>query len=405
MKKRVVITGLGVVSSIGKNVEEYFNNIKNNIHGISRISSYDTSDEKVVLASEIKDFNFKEHFSRKEINRLDRFSAFGIIAAREAYIDSKLIEIDPYRLGISIGTGLGGVTSLLNEKKKFDENGMNTVSPLLMVKSLSNILAGNLAIEFNAKNSSNTIITACASGTNAIGEAYLKLQNGLCDVMIAGGSEACIDPTIMAGFTNMNAVSRSKDVNKASIPFDKNRDGFILGEGAGILILETLEHAINRNAKIYAEITGYGYSNDSYHLTAPHESGSGAKHAIKMALNDSEISPKDVSYINAHGTSTPKNDEVESLAIKEVFNNKVAISSTKSFIGHLQGAAGAVEAITCVKSIENNYIHENLNFISSDLDYGLNYLSKNMNIKLNYVLSNSFGFGGHNACLIIKAIS
>ncbi|QEK12813.1 beta-ketoacyl-ACP synthase II [Crassaminicella thermophila] len=408
MKKRVVITGLGAITPIGNNVEDFWNNAKNGLCGIDYIKSFDIENSKVKLAAELKNFDPKEHFDRKQVKRLDRFSYIGIVAAREAYKDAGLdtAKIDKNRLGVIIGNGVGGISTIIEETIKLHNGSMNMVSPLFVPKSIPNIVTGNIAIEFNAKGISNTVITACAAGTSAIGEAFRKIQYDDADIIISGGSEACITSLMLAGFTNLNALSLKNNPQRASIPFDKERNGFVMGEGAAILILEELEHALKRDAKIYAEIVGYGASSDAYHLTSPEPKGKGGARAMKLALKNASINPKDISYINAHGTSTPYNDKTETEAIKTVFGDyayKIPISSTKSMIGHLLGAAGAVEAVACIKSLEENYIHPTIGYKLKDpicdLDYAPN---KGRNISLSYILSNSFGFGGHNASIVFK---
>ncbi|RKD27175.1 3-oxoacyl-[acyl-carrier-protein] synthase II [Caminicella sporogenes DSM 14501] len=408
MKRRVVVTGLGAVTPIGNTVNEFWNNTKNGLCGIDFIKSFDVENSKVKIAAEVKNFDPHNFFSRKQINRLDRFSQLGIIAAIEAYHDAELdkANFDNERLGVSIGNGVGGIITIVEETAKLLDGGMNMVSPLLIPKSLPNILTGNIAINFNAKGISNTIVTACAAGTNAIGEAFRAIQYGYADIVISGASEACITPLMLAGFTNLNALSLKNNPKRASIPFDKERDGFVMGEGTGILILEELEHALKRNAKIYGEVVGYGFTCDAYHLTAPTPDSESKAKAMELAIKDANINPKDISYINAHGTSTPYNDKLETKAIKMVFKDyayKIPISSTKSMIGHLLGASGAVEAIACIKSLEDNHIHATIGYKVKDKECDLDYVVNNgRNVNLSYILSNSFGFGGHNASIIFK---
>lgn len=408
MKRRVVITGLGAVTPIGNTVSNFWNNAKDGVCGIDYIKSFDIEDSKVKIAAELKEFNPLNFFDRKQVNRLDRFSQLGIVAAREAYHDAELdkVAMDRNRFGVSIGSGVGGIITTIEETTNLLNGGMNMVSPLLLPKSLPNTLTGNVSITFNAKGISNTIITACASGTNSIGEAFRAIQHGYADVMIAGASEACITPLMVAGFTNLNALSLKNNPERASIPFDKERDGFVIGEGAGMLILEELEHALKRDVKIYGEIVGYGFTSDAYHLITPDPKCEGEIGAMKSALEDALIAPKDISYINAHGTSTPYNDKLETEAIKAVFENhaySIPISSTKSMIGHSLGAAGAVEAIICLKALEENYIHGTIGYKVKDDECDLDYvINKGRNIDLKYILSNSFGFGGHNASIVFK---
>ena len=410
MKRRVVVTGLGAVTPIGNSVEDFWTNVKKGVCGIDYPTLFDGKDSKAKLFAEIKDLKLEDHFRKKQILRTDRFCQIGIIAAREAFDDSGLYhaDIDKNRLGVVMGNGVGGINTITQETINLHSGGMNTVSPLLVAKSLSNILAGNISIEFGAKGISNAVITACAAGTNAIGEAFRSIQYNDADIVMCGGSEACINPLMVAGFTNMNALALSEDKNRASIPFDRERSGFVMGEGAGVLILEEYTHAVKRNAKIYAEVVGYGFTCDAYHLTAPEPSGEGAVRAMSLAIKDASISPCDISYINPHGTSTTLNDKCETMAIKEVFKDlayNIPISSTKSMIGHLLGAAGAVEAIVCVKSIEDNCIHQTAGYKEKDPDCDLDYVIDGLREeKVDLVLSNSFGFGGHNASIVFKKI-
>lgn len=408
MKKRVVITGLGAVTPIGNTVDDFWNNAKEGLCGIDHIKSFDVENSKVKVAAELKDFDARDHFDRKQFKRLDRFSHLGIVAAREAYNDAGLdnADIDRNRLGVIIGNGVGGIITIVEETKKLLEGGMNMVSPLLMPKSIPNIVTGNIAIDLKAKGIAHTVITACAAGTNAIGEAFRTIQYGDADIIISGGSEACITPLVLAGFTNLNALSLKDNPLRASTPFDKERDGFVMGEGAGIIILEELEHALKRSAKIYGEVVGYGSTCDAHHLTSPAPMGEGGSRSMILALENASISPEDISYINAHGTSTPYNDKAETEAIKTVFKEhsyNIPISSTKSMIGHLLGAAGAVEAIASIKALEENYIHGTIGYSVKDEDCDLDYVvNEGRKVDLDYVLTNSFGFGGHNASLVFK---
>lgn len=408
MKRRVVITGLGAITPIGNTVNDFWNNAKNGLCGIDYIKSFNIENSKVKIAAELKEFDPQNFFNRKQVNRLDRFCQLGLVAAREAYNDAGLdkANIDKNRLGVYIGTGLGGIITIVDETKNLLNDGMNMVSPLLVPKSLPNILTGNISIDFNAKGISNTVITACAAGTNSLGEAFRTIQYGDADIIISGASEACITPLMLAGFTNLNALSLKNNPKYSSIPFDKERDGFVMGEGAGILILEELSHALKRDAKIYGEVVGYGFTSDAYHLTAPSPEGEGAVRAMNLALKNAGINPEDISYINAHGTSTPYNDKLETKAIKTIFKDhayKIPISSTKSMIGHLLGASGAVEAIACIKALEENYIHGTIGYKVKDEECDLDYVvNECRNIDLHYILSNSFGFGGHNASIIFK---
>ncbi|WDV46134.1 beta-ketoacyl-ACP synthase II [Clostridiaceae bacterium M8S5] len=405
-KDRVVITGLGAVTPIGNNVDEFWKSAKLGKCGIDYIKTFDVEKSKVKLAAQVKGFDTGQHFSAKQLIRLDRFSQLAIVASREAYIDAGLdsMNMDKYRLGVIMGNGVGGVTTFEEEANNLINDGMRGVSPLLMPKFIPNIATANIAIELKAKGIVNTIITACASGTNAIGEAYRAILCGDADVVITGGSEACITSLVLAGFTNLNALSTSNDPYRASRPFDNDRDGFVMGEGAGMMILEKLEHAKNRGAKIYAEVVGYGTTCDAYHLTA--STVEGEARAMELAIRNASINPNDLSYINAHGTSTQINDKTETKAIKKVFGDyakNIPISSTKSMIGHLLGAAGAVEAIACIKSIQENCIHGTIGYKNKDAECDLDYVVEGCrDLELNYVLSNSFGFGGHNASIIFK---
>ncbi|MDQ2085325.1 beta-ketoacyl-ACP synthase II [Herbivorax sp. ANBcel31] len=408
MKKRVVVTGLGAVTPIGNNVKDFWSNAKEGRCGIDCISLFDIKNSKAKLSAEVKELNLEDHFKKKQILRMDRFCQIGIIAAREAFDNAGLlgIDIDKNRLGVVMGNGVGGINTITHETSNLYNGGMNMVSPLLIPKSLSNILTGSISMEFGAKGISNAVITACAAGTNAIGEGFRNIQYGDADIVICGGSEACINPLMVAGFTNMNALTLSKDKNRASIPFDRERNGFVIGEGAGILILEEYSHAIKRNAKIYAEVSGYGFTSDAYHLTAPDPSGEGAARAMNLALLNASVNPRDISYINAHGTSTVLNDKYETRAIKEVFGDlaySIPISSTKSMTGHLLGASGAIEALVCIKSIEDDFIHQTVGYREKDSNCDLDYVEKSGRKKrLDSVLSNSFGFGGHNASIVFK---
>lgn len=409
MQRRVVITGMGAITPVGIDVESSWSNIVQGIHGINKITAFDSTKSKVKVAAEVTDLDESIHFTGKQKKRLDRYAKLGIIAAREAYKDSMLDTkpiIDSNRIGITIGTGVGGMNTILEEHSNYLNGGSNYISPLLVPKFIPNILSGNLAIEFGINGMVNTVITACAASSNAIGDAYRSIKHGYLDVVMAGGSESCINPVMLGGFANLNAVTESDNIDRASIPFDKERNGFVMGEGAGILILEDLEHAQNRGAKIYAEIVGYGTTCDAYHLTAPDKKGIQIKRAMENSLNDAGISHQDIDYINAHGTSTPYNDLIETNAIKDLFKDKaklIPISSTKSMVGHLLGAAGALEAICCIKTINDNIIHPTVGYTVSDENCNLDYVidgHREKNVK--YAMSNSFGFGGHNTVLIFK---
>lgn len=408
MKNRVVITGMGAITPIGNDVNTFWNGIKEGKCGIDNITSFDTSEYKVKLAAEVKDFDVTEHMSKREARRIDKFSQFAMVAAEEAMKDSGLNEenIDSERFGVLVGSGIGGISTIEAQHKKLIEKGPNRVSPFFIPMIISNMAAGNIAIKYGAKGICSTIVTACATGTHAVGEAFHNIRNGISDVIIAGGTEASITPLSVAGFTSLTALSTKKDPKRASIPFDKERDGFVMGEGAGILILESLEHALNRNAKIYAEITGYGATCDAYHITSPAPNGEGGARAMKMAIEDSGITPEEISYINAHGTSTHYNDKFETAAIKTVLKDnayKVPVSSTKGMTGHLLGATGAVEAIVCVKSLEEGFVPATIGYEVPDEECDLDCVpNEGRNQELKYAMSNSLGFGGHNSTIILK---
>lgn len=408
MENRVVITGMGAVTPIGNNVNDFWNNCKNGVNGVDFIKAFDTTEFEVKIAAEVKDFSTDGVVDKKEARRMDRFSQFALVASDEAIKDADLDleKVDRDRLGVIIGSGIGGYNTMETEFFKLFEKGPKRVSPLYIPMAIINIAAGNVAIKYGAQGICTSVVTACASGTNSIGEAYRNIKHGYSDIIIAGGAEAPITKSGVSGFTNMKALNSLNDVNRASIPFDKERSGFVIGEGAGILIIESLEHAQKRGAKIYGEIVGYGSNCDAYHITSPAPNGEGAKKAMKLAIDEAGIKPEDIGYINAHGTSTPYNDKFETLAIKNLFGEKaydVAVSSTKSMTGHLLGAAGAVEAIVCLKTIEEGFIPPTIGYKEKDEECDLDYVpnvGKEKNVE--YTLSNSLGFGGHNATLVIK---
>lgn len=407
MDKRVVITGLGAITPIGKNVEETWNSIKEKKCGIDEITLFNTENFKTKLAAEVKEYNPLEHFEAKQAKRLDRYSQFAMIAAREAVKSSEISKenTDFNRVGIFVSSGIGGLTTIQEQCRIDNEKGNKRVSPMFIPMSIANMAAGNIAIEFGFKGESMSILTACASSTHAIGEAYKTIKLGLENVVIAGGAEAAICEVGIAGFENMKALSVETDKNRASIPFDKRRNGFVMGEGAGIVVLEELEHAKRRNANIYGEVIGFGATTDAYHITSPCPDGEGGACAMQRALDDAKISANEVDYINAHGTSTHLNDLTETLAIKKVFENNtdVMVSSTKGNTGHLLGAAGAVEAIICTKAMEEGIVPPNINYKEKDEECDLNLVvGDSIKENLNIVLSNSLGFGGHNACIAIK---
>ena len=404
---RVVVTGLGAVTPLGNNVNDFWNGLKEGKNAIDFIKSFDYQNFKAKLAAEV-DIDIEDYLDKKEARRMDRFTQFALIAANEAVLDSgiNVENIDKYRFGVVLGSGVGGIKTLENEHTTLLEKGPGRVSPYFIPMMISNLAAGNIAIKFGAKGIANTVVTACASGTNAVGEAFRLIKSGILDVVITGGTEAAITPLALAGFSSLKALSFSEDKNRASIPFDKERDGFVMGEGSGILILESLDHALKRGAKIYAEVVGYGATCDAYHITAPVETGEGAACAMEMAIKEAGIEVTDVDYINAHGTSTPYNDKIETTAIKRVFKDhayKLAVNSTKSMIGHLLGAAGAVEAIVCVKSVQEDFVHPTINLNVKDEECDLDYVPHiGRSMRVNYAISNSLGFGGHNASILFK---
>lgn len=408
MKKRVVITGLGAVTPLGNTVEEFWNNVKEGKCGIDFIQSFDTGDFKVKIAAEVKDFNAKDYIDKKEAKRMDRFSHFALAAAKMAFEDSNLNKDDfvAERFGAIVGSGIGGLSTIENESRKLFEKGPNRVSPFFIPMSISNMAAGNIGIMLGAKGINTCVVTACASATNSIGEAYKVIKHGGADIMITGGAEASITPLAIAGFTNMTALNTSNDPKRASIPFDLERSGFVMGEGAGMMILEELEHAQKRGAKIYGEVVGYGSTADAYHITSPAPGGEGGARAMSLAIQDAGINSEEISYINAHGTSTPLNDKFETAAIKTVFGENaknIPISSTKSMVGHLLGAAGAVEAIICTKALQEGNIPATINYENPDPECDLDYVpNESRKADLKYALSNSLGFGGQNATIILK---
>lgn len=408
MSRRVVVTGLGAITPIGNNVEAFWNGLKEKKVGIGPITYFDTADYKAKLAGEVKDFDPKQHMDPKAAKRMEKFCQFAVCAAKEAIEDAGLNmeQEDPFRVGVSVGSGIGSLQSVEREYSKMLQKGPNRVNPLLVPLMISNMAAGNVSIQFGMRGKCINVVTACATGTHSIGEAFRTIQYGDADVMIAGGTEASITPIGVAGFTALTALSTSEDPMRASIPFDKDRNGFVMGEGAGIVVLESLEHAQARGAKIYAELAGYGATGDAYHITSPAEDGSGAAKAMEMAIADAGLKPEDVDYINAHGTSTHHNDLFETKAIKLALGDhagNVKINSTKSMIGHLLGAAGGVEFITCVKSIEEGFVHATAGLQEEDPECDLDYTKgEGVSMNVNCALSNSLGFGGHNATLLVK---
>lgn len=408
MKRRVVVTGLGAVTPIGNTVEEFWAGIKTGKVGIGPITKFDTTEYKVKLAAEVKDFSAKERMDFKSAKRMEPFAQYAVAAAKEAFADAgiSMEQEDPYRVGVTVGSGIGSLQVVEREYEKIRTKGPSRVNPLMVPLMISNMSAGNISIQLGLKGKCTNVVTACASGTHCIGDAFRAIQYGDADVMLAGGAESCICPTGVAGFTSLTALSTSEDPLRASIPFDKDRDGFVLGEGAGIVVLEELEHAKARGAKIYAELVGYGATGDAYHITSPAEDGSGAAKAMSLALEEAGVSPEQVDYVNAHGTSTHHNDLFETKAIKLALGEaakNVVVNSTKSMIGHLLGAAGGVEFIVCVKSIQDNFIHQTVGTQTADEECDLNYaIGAPVEKKVDYVLTNSLGFGGHNATLLVK---
>ena len=406
--RRVVVTGMGAITPIGLNVEEFWNSVKEGKTGFGEVTYFDTADYKAHLAAEVKGFNAKDYMDFKAAKRMALFSQYAVAAAKEAMEDSGLDmnAEDPFRVGCAVGSGIGSLQVVEQEHQKLMEKGPRRLNPLMVPLMISNMAAGNISIQFGLRGKNINVVTACASGTNCIGEAFRSIQCGDADVMVAGGTEAAISPVGLGGFAALTALSASTDPKRCSIPFDKERDGFVMGEGAGILVLEELERAKARGAKILAEVVGYGATADAYHITSPIEDGSGAAKAMEMAVAEAGITTDELWYINAHGTSTHHNDLFETNAIKNVFGEhakEMKINSTKSMIGHLLGAAGAVEAITCVKELQEGFVHETVGYQVPDEDCDLDYVTngpEKMDIK--YALSNSLGFGGHNATLLLK---
>ena len=408
-KPKVVITGLGAIAPNGNNVDTFWSALLAGKSGIDTINSYDTTDHSVTIAGEVKNFDYDDHLDRKDHRKLDRFSILALVAAKEAINNAKLdsSKLDPDRIGVILGSGVGGVATLIEQQMVLHNKGPKRISPHFVPKMIANIAAGHVAIRWNLKGPNQTIVSACASGTDAIGIAMRLIQSGDADAIVTGGSEASVLPLTIAGFANMRALStRNDDPQAASRPFDLNRDGFILGEGSGILVIETEEHANIRNAPILAELAGYGASDDAYHVTQPSEGGVGGAKAMQRAMANARLSPNDISYINAHGTSTPFNDKNESIAIKNVFgehSDNLKVSSTKSMTGHLLGASGAIEAIASVKAIQHQFAPPTINYQTPDPDCELNYIpNKAQSFEINSVMSNSFGFGGHNGVLVFK---
>ena len=409
MERRVVITGLGALTPIGNSTEEFWNGIKEGKCGVDEIKSFDTTDFKVKLAAELKEYNPEDYFDKREAKRLDKFSQYAMIVAREAWKDSGLDKEteNMERVGIIIGSGIGGIQTIETEHEKCITKGPDRVSPMYIPMGISNMATGNVAIDIGAKGESIAMVTACATGTHSIGESFRMIKHGYQDVVLAGGTEAGITPLGIAGFANIKALTKSEDKTRASIPFDKERSGFVMGEGAGVVVLEELEHAKKRGAKIYAEIVGYGATSDAYHITSPAPGGEGGARAMKIAMEEAKVNPEDITYINAHGTSTHLNDSYETQAIKTALGEEVAkkvmVSSTKGHTGHLLGAAGGVEAIVCAKAIQEGFVPATINYKVPDEECNLDIVpNEGRKAEVKYAMSNSLGFGGHNSSILLK---
>lgn len=405
--RRVVVTGMGAITPIGNSVEEFWNGIKEGKTGFGPITYFDTADYRCKLAAEVKDFDPAQYMDKKSARRMEQFCQFAVAAAGQAITDAGLTmeQEDPYMVGCSVGSGIGSLQAMEREYDRLKEKGPGRVGPMLVPLMISNMAAGNVSIAYGLKGKSLNVVTACATGTHSIGEAYRTIQYGDADVMVAGGTESSITPIGIAGFSALTALSFSEDPQRASIPFDKDRNGFVMGEGSAVVVLEELEHAKRRGAKIYAELIGYGCSSDAYHITSPAEDGSGAATAMLNALKDGGVAPEELTYINAHGTSTHHNDLFETRAIKLAFGEHaydLKINSTKSMVGHLLGAAGAVEFVTCVKEIQEGYIHRTVGLRETEEELDLNYCRDGYEEEVPYALTNSLGFGGHNASLLLK---
>ncbi|MEN6445831.1 MAG: beta-ketoacyl-ACP synthase II [Candidatus Cloacimonas sp.] len=409
-KRRVVITGMGAITPVGNNVSQTWQSLIDGVSGVELITRFDSSNLSVKIAAEVKNYDPEEHFDHKEIKKLDLYAQYAMIAAREAIADAGLIpgSFDPDRTGVITGAGIGGIMTFEEECIKNYTQGPRRISPFFIPKMIGNIAAAHISIEHNFKGINFNIVSACASANHALGTALRAIQYGDADIIISGGAEAAVTPLAMGGFSAMRALStHNEEPHVASRPFDAERDGFIMSEGAALLVLEELEHALARGAKIYAELVGYGASEDAYHITAPTENGEGSARAMLMAIKDAGINPEDIDYINAHGTSTPLNDKGETQSIKTVFGDyayKVKINSTKSMVGHMLGAAAGIEAIVCIKTIQTGIIHPTINLMHPDPECNLDYTpNKAVNHKVNIALSNSLGFGGHNSAIIIRS--
>ncbi len=409
-KRRVVVTGLGAVTPIGNSKDEFWKALLEGRSGVGRLTQFDPSGFDCRIAAEVKDFDPSRYITNpKELRRMERFVQFAVYCAKAAVDDASLdlLNEDPYRIGVIVGSGIGGLKTIQDQTLVWKERGPSRLGPLLIPMLIVNMAPGQISINLGIKGPNSCVATACATGNHSIGEAFRLIQHGYADVMVSGGTESAIVETAVGGFCALKALSkRNNEPEKASRPFDKNRDGFVMGEGCGIAILESLEHAQKRGARIYAELMGYGMSGDAYHMTAPSPNGEGAAMCMKLTLQDGGIKPEEVSYINAHGTSTELNDKIETLAIKKVFGQqayKIPVSSTKSMTGHLLGAAGGVEFIACVMAVKEDTIPPTINYEIPDPDCDLDYVpNKARKARVNVAISNAFGFGGHNACIAVK---
>ncbi len=406
MGRRVVVTGMGAITPTGLSVAQFWDSVKEGKTGFAPITRFDTEGFKCHIAAEVKGFDGKNFMDFKAAKRMELFSQYAVAAAKEALLDSgiDMEKEDPYRVGTAIGSGIGSLQAMEREHKKLLEKGPSRINPLLVPLMICNMAAGNVSIQFGLKGKSINCVTACATGTNTIGDAYRAVQYGEADIMAAGGCEASVTPIGIGGFTALTALSSVDDPAKCSLPFDKNRSGFVMGEGAAVVILEELEHAKARGAKIYAEVVGYGCSSDAYHITSPEETGAGAARAMTNAMEDAGVKPEEITYINAHGTATHHNDLFETRAIKLAFQEhakNLKINSTKSMVGHLLGAAGAIEFVTCVKELQEGYLHRTVGYTTPDEELDLDYCKEAVTGDFPYALSNSLGFGGHNASLLV----
>lgn len=406
MSRRVVVTGMGAITPIGLNVKDFYQAVKEGRHGFGPVTQFDSTDFKCHVAAEVKGFDAKNYMDVKAARRMELFSQYAVAAAKEALEDAGLNieEEDPYRVGCAVGSGIGSLQAMEREYDKLKNRGPSRVGPLLVPLMISNMAAGNVSIQFGLKGKSINVVTACATGTNCIGEAFRSIQYGEADVMVAGGTEGAICPVGVAGFCSLTALSSVEDPDRCSLPFDKNRSGFVMGEGAAVVVLEELEHAKQRGAHIYGEVLGYGCTSDAYHITSPAQDGVGAAKAMETAMADAGVLPQEITYINAHGTATHHNDLFETRAIKLAFGShakELRINSTKSMVGHLLGAAGALEFVTCVKEMEEGFIHKTVGYETPDEELDLNYCREPYFEEIPYALSNSLGFGGHNASILI----